>query len=134
VDYRKATTEDSDKLCELVNLYCNEINLLSNFESITRTVKSQLSHTVAYVAEVDDTLVGVISFVILPNPFNYHEKIGRKINAYVLPEYRKQGVGSALLDLAEDHCKSEGVSKFYYTGNIAPKDYSVHEIDYVKEL
>ena len=133
--YKPATINDLDKLSELVLLYCKEINYNADLESIKQSLKMQLTHTVAYVAEGEDgDIVGVISFAIMPNPFNHHEKIGRKINAFVREDYRNKGVGSDLLELAEMYCKSEGATKFYYTGKAAPKDYLIHEIDYVKEL
>ena len=55
---------------------------------------------VHWVAEQGDALVGVISVRIihmLPSPEDIDGRFGYLTNTYVLPQYRNQGVGTALL-------------------------------------
>ena len=128
------TASDKDQLVQLVLDYCEEAGITSDKKSVEATVDFQLKNSIVYVAIDENKVVGVISFIIITNPFNKNEKLGRKTNSYVKPEYRQQGVGYKLLALAEAHCKANSCTKFFYSGTAQPKDYKIFEIDYVKEL
>lgn len=134
VIYRQAITSDIIDLFGLVQEYCTEELVNYDNKSIKSYLDFQLGKLPAIVAVDNDTVVGVISFAILPSPFKADELIAKKIACFVTQEYRDQKIGSELLSKAEQICKEQGVKKFYFSGKDQVPGYEVFETEYVKVL
>lgn len=98
---RLATVEDAEQL-ELLN---NEFNGQGN-TSIDCIRASLLNNKqeVVVVAQEKEALAGFVC-VQLKKSFCYDEYMSEITEAYVRPEYRKQGLASAMITFAEKYCK-----------------------------
>lgn len=134
VTYRNAVASDIIDLIGLVEEYCDEVGVNHDTGSIKKYIDFQLGKIPTIIADDEGKVVGVMSFVVMPNPFKSDEKIGRKIACFVSKDYRDQGVGIEMITEAEKLCKDIGAVKFYFSGSKAPEGYNVFEVEYVKEL
>jgi ribosomal protein S18 acetylase RimI-like enzyme len=57
----------------------------------------------------DDSIVGFVTFTVERTAFEQDVDRGIVENLYVAPEYRDDGVGTALLEAAEDDLRDRGV-------------------------
>lgn len=133
--YRNAVASDVIDLIGLVEEYCDEVNVGHDIASVKKYIDFQLGKIPTIIAaDEDNKAIGVISFVLLPNPFKHEEKVGRKIACFVSKEYRDKEIGSELLLNAERLCKEQGAIKFYYSSPTELEGYTTFETEYVKEL
>lgn len=67
------------------------------------------------VAEEDGKIVGFIIYQIdeFLNPWHFKEGFGDVRELFVLPAFRRRGLGSALLKFAENALKTEGAEGIY---------------------
>lgn len=134
MEFRQATTNDIIDLCSLVLEYCEENNLNHNQESIMNYINFQLRAVPCFVATEDKEIVGAISWVLVPDPFDNKSIIAKKIACFVSKDYRASGTGTELLRLAETKAKEAGANKFFYSSTASPEGYKAFETEYVKEL
>ena len=69
---------------------------------------------IAFLAEVGETIVGTSGMVFYRVPPTYQNIYGKSaylMNMYTLPEYRKQGIGTNLLQCIMDEAQKRGVVK-----------------------
>ena len=68
------------------------------------------------VAEIDSKLIGIGGMVLLQVPGNFHLPNGRWgyiLSVYTIPEYRKRGIGSEIINQFIEEGKNLGLSKVY---------------------
>jgi ribosomal protein S18 acetylase RimI-like enzyme len=80
-------------------------------ENEKRIRKSILYHVVndTILVADDDGLAGFVMFSVEDGGYEQDRHRGLIENLYVRPEYRNDGVGSALLEAAESHLRQDGV-------------------------
>lgn len=104
---RKADIHDSFVICKIssedLGYKCDENLVLKRL--------TELAHTreIVFVAEVDDTVVGYIHAEIYNTL--YCESLVNILGLAVSLDYRRQGIGKALLKSAEIWVKELGISK-----------------------
>ncbi len=131
--YRNAVASDVLELISLVQEYCTENKIEYDNSFIKNYIDFQLGKLPAIVAVNSGTVVGVISYVVMPSPFS-KALVGRKIAYFVNKDHRDNGVGTFLLNKAEEACKASGATKFYLSSTAQPEGYSIFETEYFKEL
>lgn len=85
-------------------------------DALRRNGKARLS----LVAELDGRIAGHIMFsdVTVASPAGGHKILGLAPLA-VLPEYQKQGVGSALIQASVEECRHMGVKAIFLLGHVS---------------
>lgn len=131
---RRPVSNDADELITLVKEHCEENDLEYDEESIKMYLYLQMTQLPSIVAVLDNKVVGAISFAILPDHFKSNKFYAEKLAVFVSKDQRKKGIGTALLDRAEEVCRQQGVKEFYFKGSYGPKGYSEIEKQYKKEL
>ncbi|QMS85601.1 GNAT family N-acetyltransferase [Candidatus Xianfuyuplasma coldseepsis] len=76
---------------------------------------------VLFNAYIDDTIVGAARL--------YHNKVGR---VATLKQYRKHGVGTALMDAIESYAKTKGINTLVLNAQLYIKDFYDH-LGYIAE-
>jgi len=99
---RIATADDANQL-ELLN---NEFNGPGNagIDSIRESLLNN-KQEVVIVSQENDSLAGFVC-VQLKKSFCYDEYMPELTEVYVRPEYRKQGIASAMIAYAEEYCSA----------------------------
>jgi N-acetylglutamate synthase-like GNAT family acetyltransferase len=99
---RKATIKDKKDILKIINfLYLENIpDFVWGDESF---IEKQIEKGEYFVAEIDNKIVGIISFKQRENRM-YIETIA------VLEEYRSQGIGSQLIEFAKRFTKENGLN------------------------
>lgn len=75
-----------------------------SYDSLAMTFHSAIDHGLAFVAEVDGLVIGMIIGVKAPAMFNDNILIGQELGWWVDEEYRDTKAGVALLKAFEDAC------------------------------
>lgn len=132
--YRPAVVSDSIEFLSLVQEFCKENKIDFDNKAIKGYIDAQLGKIPVLVAQVNGEIVGVISFLVMPSPFNPSKIISKKIAFFVSSEYRGHGIGEKLLTKAEEQAKSLGATEFYVAGTEPMPGYSVFETEYKKEI
>lgn len=133
--YRNAVASDVIDLIGLVEDYCDEAGFKHELSAIKKYIDFQLGKVPTVIADNNGKVVGVISFMVTPSPFNSAELWGRKIACFVDKDYRDQGIGASLIQQAESFGKQAGATRFYFSSTDRPsEDYLIFESDYVKVL
>lgn len=134
INYRNIVPSDVVDLLELIEDYCKENNLSYDIASAKGYIDAQLGKIPAIAAVDNNKVVGVISFIIIPNPYDNKVFMGRKLACWVKKEYNDKGIGTQLIKHAEDICRDQGAKTFHFSGTKELNGYKVFEVDYVKEL
>ncbi|QCC52954.1 GNAT family N-acetyltransferase [Halapricum salinum] len=79
-----------------------------NRDRIRETLARQIALSEVRVARQDGRIVGFVSYTIEGSTFARSTTKGLIQNIYVVPELRGLGIGSQLLDVAEDALVAEG--------------------------
>lgn len=132
--YRQPVPSDVIDLLSLIEEYCQDNNISYDLKSAKATIDSKLGKIPGVVAVDNDEVVGVISFVVIPHPYDNNVLVGRKIDCMLRKEYREKGIGKELIQIVEKACKDAGASKFFFSGTSSLEGYSIFETDYVKDL
>lgn len=132
--YRTAVPSDVLDLVGLVQEYCEEAGFEQNIKSVKGYIDMQLGKIPTIIAADNGTVVGIISFVVMPEPFKQENIIGKKIACFVSKDHRNKDIGTTLRSKAEEACKSQGAKKFYFSSTEAPEGYQAFETEYYKEL
>jgi len=134
ITYRSAVASDVIDLISLVEEYCDEVHINHDVASIKKYIDFQLGKIPTIIADAEGKVVGVMSFVVMPNPFKSDEKIGRKIACFVSKDYRDQNIGTEMLEVTERLCQEQGAVKFYFSGSKPPEGYITFETEFYKDL
>ncbi|MFX1593892.1 MAG: GNAT family N-acetyltransferase [Promethearchaeota archaeon] len=118
---RKATLNDIDKLIEYRVKFLKEIQTFPpdmEFEIFRKTLKDfflskmKSNEFVAWFAESDNEIIATsgLSFLQKPPHFiNLTGKFAYIMNMYTKPEWRRKGIGSALLKKLFEEIKKKGI-------------------------
>jgi GNAT superfamily N-acetyltransferase len=122
---RKAELKDVERLADIrMRLFAEVGELISDdeFEAVkaankTYFEKAMLYHEfVAYVAEVNDHIVGTSGLVLFQRPPYAGNLSGLEayiMNMFTEPEWREKGIASLLLDYCIEYCKNHGVGRIW---------------------
>ena len=132
--YKTADKTDTLSITILVEEYCKEHKIPYNPTDLDKTIRNYIHNFNIILAEDDGKPLGAICYTVAPNPYNYKELLGRKMAIFVKSEERDEGIGYTLVHLAEEDCKEQGATKFFFSSPKTVKGYEVFETDYVKEL
>ncbi len=121
---RRATIEDTDQLVQLRLLLFEETGELVQSDASTFAeaihaflIKSLPQESfLAWIAESDHRIVassGLVPFERLPVPENLLGKEGYILNMYTLPEWRGQGLATALLQEIISFAKETGIRRLW---------------------
>ena len=123
LEFRLATLNDLDQLVELrvQFLYeAQEIDAKQSAEALRQSLREYFEKTIAdgtflaWVAVTGNMIVGTsgVCFYTVPPCFsNLSGKVAYIMNMYTLPEWRKKGIGSSLLEKLLESSKSLGITK-----------------------
>ncbi len=82
----------------------------NTFSSIINSEDSEL-----YVAEVDNKIIGFLSYGKPLHAFRDYEQELSML--YILEEYRGQGIGTLMFQLAKDNIRRDGYDRFVVSAN-----------------
>ena len=115
--YRKATEKDIDSIVEMrINL------LIEEAATIPTDIRAELKEyfsieinktIVVMLAEEKDKIVATSSVIFQKYPPSFSNKEGMRAyitNVYTMPEYRRQGISTKLLDKLIEEVKKRGIS------------------------
>lgn len=115
--YRKATTEDIDKIIELrIKLLIEEAaSTPSDIRvELREYFLAELNHSiVVMLAEYNDKVIATSSVVFQQYPPSFSNKHGLRAyitNVYTIPEYRRKGINTILLDKLVEEIRARNVS------------------------
>lgn len=111
---REAKSDDAEVIFALIKelaIYEKaEQEVMTSVDEITRTLFGENSRTSALIAEDDDKVVGYAVYF-----YNYSTWLGKNgiylEDLYVTPDYRKRGVGKALLKQIASKAVEEGCGR-----------------------
>lgn len=114
---RQASETDADALTELRLLFLQEIGYSG--DGVADAVRDYLlkalptGEFIAWLAEADGKVIGSSGLVFVDKPPHGRNLTGREahvMNMYTLPEYRRRGVATQLLEAIQDFVVGSGVS------------------------
>jgi ribosomal protein S18 acetylase RimI-like enzyme len=114
---RRATFDDIDVLTDLRQRVLAEIGYAS--DNVPDAVRSYLEKAlpsgdfVAFVAECDDQIIatsGVLIFQKPPHALNLSGKEGFVLNMFTLPEWRRRGIATALMERTLAFVREKGAT------------------------
>lgn len=124
ITYHKATVEDAKTLVEYRVRFAIELKGERPSE-VVNELKQQLTDyflkatadctCISFIAKSGNTIAGIGSVHIREMPGNFKNpsgKWGYIMNMYTVPEFRKQGICTAILKLLIDEGKKAGVTAF----------------------
>jgi len=116
----------------------SHLRVSENREAIRMALARHVAEGTALVARADG-IAGFVSFEIVDGVFEERVTRGRIQNLYVDPRWRDRGVGSALLDAAEDALAEAGADRIAVEAMVPNDDarrlyesrgYEPHRIEY----
>jgi len=116
IKIRQANLEDTQDILSLV-CYLSQTNTTAKEAEETYAKFFHSGVFNQFVAEVEGKIVGMIGVVFMPG-FRDHEKmIGYLQRLVVNPGYRKQGIGSSLINFAVDFCRGKCYKIILHSSN-----------------
>lgn len=112
-------------------------------ETIRRSVGQHVVGDRAFVARVDDAIVGFVTFGLEEDAYRRDRRRGFVENLYVAPTHRDGGIGTDLLDRAESVLLDQGVDVVALEAMAANVDarrfyeragYELHRVEYEKPV
>jgi GNAT superfamily N-acetyltransferase len=129
--YRLAAANDVECLSELFWEHANEFDQLSpaDKETFVRecsdSIKERLNIDLyCWVVENNGRIISHTNVIIahkIPRPGKIIRKWGRLSTVRTVPEYRNQGVGSALMEVVKNWCKKQNLEELH----VGPSERSV---------
>ncbi|HMC00741.1 MAG TPA: GNAT family N-acetyltransferase [Flavobacteriaceae bacterium] len=131
----KAYTEHLDDLVPLFDAYRNFYEQSSNLEAARQFLKDRITkdESVIYIAYIDNVAVGFTQ--LYPSFSSVSMKRSYILNdLYVHKDYRKKGVGAALLNKAKQLCKEKNYKGIgLQTGIENPAQFLYENLGWEKE-
>ncbi len=122
INFRKATSNDIETLASLRTEFLIELLGPQKNESVTELRKQLTGYLqqsmpngtyVSYVAINNDYIVSTGGMTIRDQPGNFKNptgKVGYIMNMYTIPEFRKRGISTAILNLLMAEAKELGIT------------------------
>jgi len=111
---RKAELKDVPQVVSLVKDFFKEslsdYGLLLEDKTIIETLEHYAKNLIAFVAEENGKIVGVVGGLIAHSIFDKSQLIGQETIWYVDKDYRNGTIGLKLIKTFEDECKNRGAS------------------------
>jgi predicted N-acetyltransferase YhbS len=119
--YRKP---DIDAMAELMG----DLGYPTSVESMEKRMQTIESNAMngTFVAEIDGRIVGMIGVRLTAN-YEYDSLVMHIVSLITRADYRGTGVGSALINYAEDWAKARGANAMTLTSGIKPERVAAHE-------
>jgi len=114
---RRAGPDDIEALTSMRLRFLEEVGYAH--EGVEAAIKAYFQRTVAsgqfvaWFAQTGDDVIGTSGLVFIEKPPHGNNLTGREahiMNMYTLPEFRRQGVASALLDAMRQYARDAGVT------------------------
>jgi len=119
--YRRATLKDVDPLVALRLAFLAEISGASEFDPVLRASLSEYfsrmiptEEFIAFVAVADATIIATCGLVFHRHPPSNKNPTGHEayiMNMYTLPEYRRRGIATRLLQMLIDDARRNDCGK-----------------------
>jgi len=111
MNIRKAKQEDYNEIMLLFNGFVEEDRYSNHdFDSFKKVLASEDGFV--FVAQEGEKLIG-FSTMSIRNVVRYPRPIAELDELYVVPDYRRKGIGKALLDICIDTAKSRSCYRIY---------------------
>jgi GNAT superfamily N-acetyltransferase len=111
MDVREAKEKDYEELMILFNDFVGEDRYSKHdFDSFLKVLK--IKNNFVYVAEDSDKLIGFAAFSVRL-VIRYPKPIAELDELYVMPEYRRKGVGKMLMNKVVTQAKKSGCYRLY---------------------
>lgn len=111
---RKAETKDVFAVSVLVKEFfeesLSEYGLLLDNKTIIETLEHYAKNLIAFVADENGVIAGVVGGLIVPSIFDKSQLIGQETIWYVDRNYRSGIIGLKLIKAFEDECKKQGAN------------------------
>ncbi len=100
---RRAASSDTKGLIACIDLaYAEHRDMLAGFPNVSQGVAEDIADHTVFVAEINSRIAGGLILQI-------NEDVGLLANVAVRPDVRGKGVGSALIETAEDYFRSKNM-------------------------
>ena len=129
--YRLATPNESKQLAELFWEHTNEFDSVNPAEKepyvreCTEHIKQRLGKDLfCWIAEINGRIISHTNVIIaykIPRPGKINRKYGRLSTVRTIPEYRNQGVGSALMETVKTWSKEQNLEELL----VGPSEQSI---------
>jgi GNAT superfamily N-acetyltransferase len=124
ITYHRATASDIQLLVDyrvefLIDFMGPQTQ--EDIDGLRKELEQYFSHTlvdnsyICWYAKADDKIVGIGGMIIRQMPGNFKNPSGKKgyiLNMYTIPEYRKRGIGSTILEKLQTTAKETGITSF----------------------
>ena len=120
---RKATIEDAQQLQQLTAQLGYQLTINEMREHINTCISTGIYHYL--VVEVDNVIAGLCVFVIYPKFYKKANNCLLEI-LVVCEQFRKQGIGSSLLNELESFAQSKHCSSISLISNLG-RDKEIHD-------
>lgn len=148
---RKARHVDIPKIIPIVKAFHEEalkpFGMGFDMCSVEATISGFIADHIGLVVEAGDpaVIIGCIGGAVIPSFTDYSQKIFVESIWYLLPEFRGGRAGVYLLDMVEEYCRRNGITKIVMVGMADPRieklskfylwrGYKKLELHFVKEL
>jgi ribosomal protein S18 acetylase RimI-like enzyme len=120
VYYRRATTQDAEALAALRMAFLAEVSGAGEDAALQKSIQDYFARAIpkdeifVFVAVADRKIIassGLIFHVHAPSNRNPTGREAYIMNMYTMPEWRKRGIASRLLQMLIDHCRQSDCTK-----------------------
>jgi ribosomal protein S18 acetylase RimI-like enzyme len=119
--YRRATPEDVDPLVNLRLAFLAEVSGATGSDPVLRDSLTEYfskmipsNEFIGFLAVADSTIIATSGLVFHRHPPSNRNPTGREayiMNMYTLPEYRRRGIATRLLQMLIDHARQNDCGK-----------------------
>jgi ribosomal protein S18 acetylase RimI-like enzyme len=119
--YRRATPEDVDPLVNLRLAFLAEVSGATESGPVLRASLTEYfskmipsNEFIGFLAVADSTIIATSGLVFHRHPPSNRNPTGREayiMNMYTLPEYRRRGIATRLLQMLIDHARQNDCGK-----------------------
>src|ERR1700677_2220218 len=114
VYYRRATAQDAEALAALRMAFLTEVSGAGEDAALQKTIQDYFARAIpkdeifVFVAVADGKIIATSGLFFPVPPPPTRTPPGREayiMNMYTMPEWRKRGIASRLLQMLIDHCR-----------------------------